>query len=152
MRITKYKTELDNDKLNILVKEKSFNYETKLLTTPQIVVDLLNNCFNLSNQSEEYVYMICLTTKGKPLGVFEVSHGTINTSLISTREVFIKALLCGAAQIILAHNHPSGDTNPSVQDLQVYEEMKRACNLMSIPLVDFIIVGDGYISFQEKGF
>ena len=150
MRITEYKTILNEEKLNILVKEKSFNYETKPLTSPNIVVDLLNNCFNLKMQSEEYVYMICLNNKGSVLGVFEVSHGTVNASLVQPREVFIKALLCGASQIILAHNHPSGDTSPSTEDIKVYQKMKEASDIMAIPLVDFLIIGDDYVSFIER--
>ena len=150
MRITKYKTILNEEKLNILVKEKSFNYETKPLTAPNIVVDLLNNCFNLKNQSEEYVYMICLNNKGNVLGVFEISHGTVNASFMQPREVFIKALLCGASQMILAHNHPSGNTSPSAEDMKVYQKMKEASDIMAIPLVDFLIVGDDYVSFKER--
>ena len=95
--------------------------------------------------------MVALNTKNKPLGVFEVSHGTVNQSVCSPRELFIKALLCGAANIILAHNHPSGDIAPSKTDVENYRIVKEAGQLMGIKLLDSIIVGDGYFSFMEEG-
>lgn len=95
--------------------------------------------------------MIATDTKQKVLGVFEISHGTVNTSLISPREVFIRALLCGADYIILVHNHPSGNSHPSMEDKKVTERIKECGELMNIKLLDHIIIGDDYYSFQEIG-
>ena len=89
-------------------------------------------------------------TKGKPLGVFEISHGTINQSICNPRDIFIKALLCGAAGIILAHNHPSGDVAPSKNDMEIYKRVKEAGQLLGIGLLDNIIIGNGYYSFTEN--
>ena len=106
--------------------------------------------FRLNKQSEEYVYMIALNTKCRPLGIFEVSHGAVNSSICNPREIFIKALLCGASGIILAHNHPSGDPTPSKEDERVYKRIKDAGNIIGIELLDNIIVGNGYFSFREN--
>ncbi len=151
MQIKTYRTELDENQHNVLVKENCYNCSIESLEDPETVTKMLNVVFNLRNRAEEYVYMVALNTKNKPLGVFEVSHGTVNQSVCSPRELFIKALLCGAANIILAHNHPSGDTAPSKTDVENYRIVKEAGQLMGIKLLDSIIVGDGYFSFMEEG-
>ena len=112
---------------------------------------MLNAVFRFNKQAEEYVYMIALNTKCKPLGVFEISHGTINQSICNPREIFIKALLCGATGIILAHNHPSGDTTPSKDDLKTYQRVKEAGKIIGVELFDNLVIGNGYFSFMESG-
>lgn len=152
MRITKYRTELDQNRHNILVKEKSTNYNIDTLSNPKLVVNLLNDCFGMNRLAEEHLYLIALNTKNKPLGVFEVSHGTINSSLVNPREIFIRLLLVGASGFVVSHNHPSGDCIPSKEDIQVTRRMKECADLMGIQLLDHIIVGDGYNSLRESGY
>lgn len=150
MRITSYRTELDENKHNVLVKEKSCNYPIDILNSAEKISTMLNDIYNLNKQSEEYVYMIALNTKCKPLGVFEISHGTVNNSIFSPREIFIKALLCSASFIILAHNHPSGDTTPSEDDMKECRRVKDVGEMIGVPVLDNIIVGDDYYSFEEN--
>ena len=152
MRITTYKTELNEDNLNVLVKEKSCNCTgVETLHTPSLIAEMFNVVFRLNKQTEEYLYMIALDSKQKPLGVFEISHGMVNMTICNPREIFIKALLCGASGIVLAHNHPSGDTTPSKEDIESYNRLKEAGKLIGINVLDSIIVGDGYYSFMENG-
>lgn len=152
MRITTYKTELNNDNLNILVKEKSCNCTgVETLNTPSLIAEMFNVVFRLNKQTEEYLYLIALDTKGKPLGVFEISHGTVNITICNPREIFIKALLCGAGGIVIAHNHPSGNTTPSKEDIESYNRLKEAGKLIGINVLDSIIVGESYYSFHENG-
>lgn len=151
MRITIYRTELDENRHNVLVKEKAVNYTSESINSPQSVIDMLNTVFRLNRQAEEHVYMIALNTKGKVLGVFEISHGAVSQSFCGSREIFIRALLCGASGIILAHNHPSGDVTPSKEDVRVYQRIKEAGELIGVNLLDNIIVGDTYFSFTEQG-
>lgn len=151
MRITKYRAELNEDQHNILVKEKSCNCPVDSLSNLQAITQMLNSVFRLNRQAEEYVYMIALNTKNKPLGVFEISHGTVNQSLCNPREIFVKALLCGAAGIVLAHNHPSGDTTPSKEDVTVYRRIREASEILGVNLLDNIVIGNGYFSFIENG-
>jgi len=151
MRITKYKTVLDNERCNILVKEKATNYKGEELSTPIAVAKMLNLVFSLNKQTEEYAYMVAVDTKCKPIGVFEISHGTVNASLVTPREILIKALLVGAVSIIIAHNHPSGCSEPSLLDIKMTRRIKKACDLIGINLLDHLIVGDlEYYSFKEK--
>lgn len=151
MRITTYRAELNEDQHNILVKENSCNYPVDSLNNPQAVAEMLNGVFRMNRQAEEHVYLIALNTKGKPLGIFEISHGTVNLSICNPRDIFIKALLCGAYGIILAHNHPSGDTTPSKDDMEVYKRIKEAGKIIGVELLDNIIVANGYFSFHENG-
>lgn len=151
MRITTYRTELDENLHNTLVKEKSRNFPVESFRNPKAVVEVLNSLFRLDKQAEEYVYMLAMNTKGRALGVFEVSHGTVNQSICSPRDIFIKALLCGAVRIILVHNHPSGDPAPSTEDITMYKRLREVGDLLDIKILDSIIVGNEYFSFQECG-
>ena len=81
-----------------------------------------------------------------------LSKGTVNCSLVSPREVFLMALEFHAVHILLVHNHPSGDATPSRQDIEITEHLARLGDMMQLPLIDHIIVGDGsYVSFRESG-
>jgi len=151
MRITTYRTELDENQHNTLVKENSCNCPVDSLNNPQSVEKMLNTVFRLNRQAEEYVYMIALNTRSKPLGIFEISHGTVNSSICNPRDIFIKALLCGATGIILAHNHPSGNVIPSEKDMEIYNRVKEAGKIININVLDNIIIGNGYFSFTENG-
>lgn len=118
------------------------------------VADMLNDIFDVRHLAEEYVWMLCTDSAGKITGVFEISHGSVNRSIFSSREIIQKALLAGAVNIILAHCHPSGDPSPSDIDISVTKTLYDACNLMQIPLLDHIIVGcdtpTQYYSFLEE--
>lgn len=148
MVITTYALILNDEKRNILLKDNSYEYPIHSLNNTEKVTDMLNNIFNLNTRAEEYTYMIALNTKNKPLGIFEISHGNVDTSICNPREIFIRALLCGATNIIFAHNHPSGDTTPSKNDIRVYERIKDAGNLIGVKLLDYIIIGEGYHSIR----
>lgn len=107
MRINKYKVELNEDMHNVMVKEGAVNYsaESKTFDNPELIVLMLNDCYRLNVRAEEYIYLLAFNCKNRLLGVFEISHGTVNSCIVSPREIFIRALLCGAANIILVHNH-----------------------------------------------
>ena len=80
-----------------------------------------------------------------------LSIGTVNYTCVSVRDVFIDALNYGAVQIILVHNHPSGDPSPSVQDIETTDRIAEAGKLLGIKVVDHVIIGDNcYLSFLEK--
>lgn len=147
-----YRMEMDDDRRNILKQEKEFEYlQADSFDNAGILVEMLNKMFCLDRQSEEYVYMIALNAANRILGIFEISHGTVNTALCNPREILIRALLCGAVNIILAHNHPSGVTKPSNEDIAVYRRIKKAGEAIGIGLLDNIIIGDSYYSFEERG-
>lgn len=151
MRIRKYRTELDENLHNVLVKESSHNYTYENLNNPSSIAGMLNALYGLNRQSEEHLYMVALNSKNRPLGIFEISHGSINTTICEPREIFMKALLCGAVHIVLAHNHPSQDTTPSAADLKIAERIAEAGKIIGIGLIDNLIVGKDCLSFKERG-
>ena len=144
--ISKYKIQL--------VKEDSNNYleNCETLTSPDRVASALNEIFNLEYQTDEHFVMFCLNTKNRIIGAFEVCIGTIDSSLVNIRGIMQRALLCNASRIMVAHNHPSGDSSPSREDKKSTMKIKEACNLMGISLLDHIIIGeDEYFSFKAEG-
>ena len=153
MRITIYKSYINESKLNYLVKESSTNYPSMdSIHTPQDIAEIMRNVFHLHELAEETVYMVCLNTKGVPTAFFVIGKGTVNACYYSTREIFIQALLSSAVQIILCHNHPSGDVTPSAEDITMTGTVKAAGTLLNIPLKDHIIIGGyHYFSFNEQG-
>ena len=153
-RITKYKTKLTADKRVALEKEIAVNRPgmVDVIRSPEDANSVATDFIHLHEQTEEYLYMICLNTKNKIIGVFELSHGNVNSSIFSVREMFQKALLANAVNIIVMHNHPSGDPTPSREDILVTERAKEAGRLIGIDILDHIIVGDGrYCSLKERG-
>ena len=155
MRIVKYKTRLDEKQRAVLEKEHSVNCPEvdRKMNSPEKVVSLAKYYLHLHEQTEEYLYMIVMNVKLEMTGIFELSHGNVNSSIVSVREMFQKALLANAVSIIVIHNHPSGDSSPSREDIQVTKRMVECGELLGVRVLDHIIVGrPGYTSLKEKGY
>lgn len=106
----------------------------------------------LRHEEKEKILLLSLDNKLHLIEKYVLSVGTINTSLLSPREAFVQAFKCRASYVMLLHNHPSGDAQPSRQDLLITGKIKDAGTLVEIPLLDHIIIGDGcYTSLKEKG-
>lgn len=100
---------------------------------------------------QEMVKIILLNTKNKVLGIETIAVGGLNQAAVEPREVFRAAIKKNAHAIILAHNHPSGDSQPSAEDCLLTERLQLASELIGIPILDHIIIGEyGYTSFKEK--
>ena len=154
MRIVKYKTKLTETQKVVLEKECSINYPEldRKMNSPEKVVGLAKGYLRMHELPEEYLYMICMNGKLELTSVFEISHGNVNSSVVGCREVFQKALLANAVNIILIHNHPSGDPSPSKEDIQVTRRLVDSGNLLGVQVLDHIIIGrPGYCSLKEKG-
>ena len=107
---------------------------------------------SLRHEEQENVICMMLDTKNHFLGDVSLSRGTVNTSLISPRELFLEAFAFHAVHLILVHNHPSGDPAPSRDDLLVTRRIMRAGELLDITLLDHIIIGDQrFISMRQAG-
>lgn len=155
MRVTQYKTKLTADKRVTLEKEVSVNRPdlVTIIKSPDDVSYFAKSHLRIHEESEEYLYMICMNTKNRIIGVFELSHGSVNSSIFSVREIFQKALLANAVGIILMHNHPSGDPSPSREDVEVTKRAAEAGKIIGIQVLDHIIIGDhSYASLKEKGY
>lgn len=104
----------------------------------------------LRHRDTECVILVCLDAKGQMICERRISEGSVNMSLISPREIFLAALEKRAVNIILVHNHPSGDPNPSSADKELTRHVRESGEQMGIPLLDHIVIGDNrYVSFKE---
>lgn len=102
--------------------------------------------------TKEQLMILSLDSKNCLMKETVLSVGTVNASLVSSREVFLEALRCDAVSIVLLHNHPSGDPTPSDQDISVTKKILQAGKIIGIHLIDHIIVGEHcYTSFFEQG-
>ena len=100
----------------------------------------------------EQFWVLLLDGKHRLLKTARVSEGTLTTSLVHPREVFRMAVAEGAAAVIVTHNHPSGDPEPSAEDAAVTKRLTEAGRLLGIPVLDHIIIGgDGHVSLCERG-
>lgn len=100
----------------------------------------------------EQVVLLLLDSKCHRLKEFIISKGTVSAAIAEPREIYQKALRYGAVQIVLLHNHPSGDVSPSKADLALTKRLVEAGNFLGVPMVDHIIIGDNrYMSFREHG-
>lgn len=118
--------------------------------SPRAIADYYMAYMRQLDQEELHVMM--LDTKNRMISEKLLTKGTINTSLIDSREIFIHALKENAVGIVLIHNHPSGDDTPSREDLAATERVRAAGEIIGIRLVDHIIIGNKHFtSLREKG-
>ena len=107
---------------------------------------------DLRHMETENVYALMLDTRMHRVGDYHASIGSINSSQVPIREIIRESLKHNAVNIILVHNHPSGDPAPSEADREISRNMYLACRVAGLNLVDSIIIGDGkYYSFSEEG-
>ena len=133
-----------------LVKEPSL-YSEKILDSPQAVVELMAK--ELAQYDREVFCVLNMKSNGQIINMNMVSVGSINASLVIPREVFMSSILVNASAIIGLHNHPSGNVNPSKEDMLVTKKLQRCGQLLGIELLDHIIVGgtnEKMFSFREK--
>lgn len=154
VRMIKYTTKLTENKRVVLEKEVTKNCPdlSYVIRSPEDVVTVGKEFMRIHEEPEEYMYMICMNTKNRIVGVFEISHGSVNASIVTPREVFQKALLANAVSIILMHNHPSGDCTPSREDIEITKRLVETGNIVGVEVLDHIIVGDSYVSLKGKGY
>ncbi|MBI2613190.1 MAG: DNA repair protein RadC [Candidatus Levybacteria bacterium] len=102
----------------------------------------------IKNFSKEHFIVLSFDNRNKFIGMDTISVGTLNSNLVHPRETFEAAVRRHAAKIIIVHNHPSGDTDPSKEDLNVTKQLEKAGKIMGIEVLDHLIIGDGYKSIM----
>jgi len=133
----------------MLVRDKKIETDTKFINSPDDVNKILQSYLN--GVDREHFVVILLNRKNGIIGINTVSVGDLSTSIVHPREVFKPAIVAGAASIIVAHNHPSGDPAPSRDDINVTTRLKEAGDILGINVLDHIIIGDGcYISLKAR--
>lgn len=106
----------------------------------------------MRHEDKEKVLLLCLNNRNRLLEESVLSIGTVNSTTLSPRDVFIKALRSGASNVLLLHNHPGGDPTPSRADITITNKIRESGSMLDINLVDHIIIGDKtYTSLYQKG-
>jgi len=125
------------------------------IRTPE---DAYNACIDLATLAQECFTVMSLTTKNGLMNRHMVSLGIVDASLVHPREVFRQVISDGASACVLAHNHPSGDTTPSAEDLKITRQLVEAGRIIDIKVLDHVIVGrtlnrgaNPWLSLRESG-
>jgi len=109
------------------------------VTSPEAAYKIIKDI--IGNKSQEHFLVLFLDTRKRLITHEVVFIGTLNTSIIHPREVFLRAIQHSSASIIIAHNHPSGDPSPSKDDLKITHQLIKAGQIIGIPVLDHIIIG-----------
>jgi len=119
------------------------------ITSPDKLFEIIKS--KITQFSKEHFFVISLDTRNNLIGVDEISVGTLTASLVHPRETFESAIRRHAAKIIISHNHPSGETDPSDDDMKITRRLVDAGKIMGIEVLDHIIVTKtSYLSFKEQ--
>lgn len=124
-------------------------FSKQKITSPKVAAEIFIPLFR--DEIKEHFVVVCLNTSNKIIKYEIISTGTLNSSLVHAREVFKTAFEHNSANIILLHNHPSGNAEPSNEDKNITKKMVEIGKLMEVNVFDHIIVaGNEYFSFVEK--
>lgn len=137
----------------VVVKEKTVEYESfkEPLKSSANVVDISRD-LGIHENAEEVFCIYSINAKGQIIAFHEVAHGDLCSATTHPREIFKRALLNNAGSVILVHNHPSGDPIPSEIDITTTERLINAGDILGVPVIDHIILGDdNYISMRAAG-
>jgi len=122
-------------------------YKSKELSNPEKVYRLIKS--KLKDYHKEHFYIIALNSRN--YSIAEVSIGSLNASIVHPREVFAEVIKNKAASVIFAHNHPSGDPEPSEDDLEITKRLVKSDKILGVEVMDHIIITKtGFISFKDK--
>ena len=149
---TIYKTDIITIKLKInrdIVSSNEINLNT--VNSPIDVYNILNPIYDSLDDDQEHVILLVFNIANELIGYKLISSGTIESSPIDCKILYRNALLLGASNIIIAHNHPTQDLKPSPRDLQITEKIVNAGRILDISVLDHIIyTTKGYTSIRNK--
>jgi len=120
------------------------------LDCPEAVAQYVRDAFE-ADPTVEWFLVIPLNARNQPYGRFVVTKGTAKTCTVHPREVLRPVILSNATAFAVAHNHPSSNAQPSQADVAITRTLQQAGETMGIPLIEHVIVGEGFYSFAEAG-
>jgi DNA repair protein RadC len=132
----------------ILIREKKEAFNIQTCSAREVY-----NVFKfMADRPQESLYIVCLNSKNRIIGYSELAKGRLNTCALDMRELARIPILVNAASVIILHNHPSGDSHPSRDDIAITQKARDSLALFGIKLLDHIIIGDeNFTSLLEKG-
>ena len=135
------------------VQELATTYKVNRISSTKDAVAYCARQFSrlASDSKQEEFWIVTLDTKNNPIDTHQITVGTLDAALVHPREVFRPAIKDAASSVLLVHNHPSGDTSPSREDIQVTDRLTECGKLIGIDVLDHIVVGlDGGTSIREN--
>ena len=133
-----------------LVQERTLAIPVRAVRSPEDAASVLREV--IGDYDRETFAVLLLDTKNRVIAVHIASIGLLESAPVHPREIFKAAILANARAVILGHNHPSGDPQPSAQDIRVTRLLAEAGRLLEIRVLDHIIVGDGtHVSLRARG-
>jgi len=127
--------------------ENSFTKRSSIIYK-RILFSVFKRCKN------EFFIVVLLDIKNKPIKHIEISKGSINASIVDPKDIVKEATLHSASSVILVHNHPSGETEPSEEDVKITKQIEKALELVNVKVLDHIIIGknhEDFFSFKSAG-
>ncbi len=125
-------------------------YIATTMNSPAVISEMMYNLYEIDSLTDEYAYVIGINGNCDVVGIMELSHGSINQTMLPIRELYQSLLLMDAASFVIVHNHPSGNTKPSGTDVEIVKKLESTSTLMGIKFLDFIILGNNdYYSYAE---
>ena len=140
--------ELKRVETRLVLREREGIYGTEPLSEAWKVAKLLED--NMKDLDKEELWVVNFDSRMRPVNYNVVSIGGMETAPVEIANVFKTAILSNSNRIIMAHNHPSGETTPSDFDVEITKRVAKAGNILGINLLDHIIVGNGYYSFFQN--
>jgi len=129
------------------LEPESIDFDIK---DPQSVVKAIRA--SIKDKAKEHFKLILLNPRNRIIGISTISIGTLNASLVHPREVFKDAITHSAASVVLAHNHPSGNPEPSEDDIKITKKLVESGKILGIEVIDHIIIGkNNFCSYKERG-
>lgn len=136
--------------LRVVREKKSILYPQRKIDSPKQAAELFRQI--IGDYDRESFYILYLNTKNEPNAIHNVSIGTLSSCLVHPRDVYKLALLNNSAAIICCHNHPSGNPDPSEDDIAITLRLTESGNILGIDVLDHIILGDSkFTSLKESG-
>jgi DNA repair protein RadC len=134
-----------------VIRDGSIQSDAETLEEPSRVADLARRI--IGDDEREHFLAFFVDARNRVKGYSVISIGTLSASLVHPRETYRPAIINGAAGVIVVHNHPSGDCSPSDDDRETTRRLKRAGEVVGVPLLDHVIIAapSGYVSFRERG-
>lgn len=134
-----------------LIRDSSQQADRRQVSAPSTAVDILRTY--VGDPDREHLVCLLLDTKNRPVGLHTVAIGSQNASIVRAADVFKAAIVANAMSMILCHNHPSGDPQPSADDIAVTRKLAEAGKLLDITVLDHIILGEApsFFSMKEQG-
>ena len=129
-----------------LVRERIPNSKKVKIDNAADVFELMKD---MQNECQELMKVICLNTRHEVVGIAEVSRGTVDHTMVHMRDVFRPAILANATNLIMVHNHPSGDPTPSPDDIRMTYRLRKIGVDIGIPIIDHVIIGDTFMTVDK---